>query len=369
MKYLFILLIIVLGGSGCSSDHSESEQERVEGEIERLLHDKMQGSPVPGIQIAVYNPEWAKMIQISKGVKDLNHQRALTNLTKIKVGSITKSFTGIAILLLQQRGIIDLDQPLSNYISVNHLKYGNISVRKLLNMGSGLRGYINDDKDDLIIDTVLEDSDHSYTPEELVNYGFELTDKDGEILENTFHYNNTNYILLGMIIEAVTQKSYAAFIQDDLLNPLELNNSFVPDNNDFSDQVSKGYHFYQGVRTDCSNIDLSYVWSAGGVISTATDLCKWIDAVGTGKIISGVTADYIYQGQKVEEDLSYTSGLINEKDKLWHNGTVLGYHGEMVFLKKRKISIAVLSNGTVGDGADIVKELIDEISDLVEKED
>lgn len=320
---------------------------------------------IPGLQICVRDRNGLEIVKLSLGYADLKAHRPLDQSTQMKIGSNTKSFTAMAVLILAQRGQLELDDPIGRYLDISPLAYRNVTIRQLMNMSSGLRGYINDDAEDHILDRAIAHPAQRIPPRDLVQRAFTLTNQLGRIDDGSFHYANTNYILLGMVIEKVSGVSYADFIRRELLEPFGLRETYVPRDNHYGKRAGKGYHINTSTKTkdDYSALDLSYVWAAGAIISTASDLCRWISLIGTDAVISGEEVAEVHKGLSFTNTAQYTSGLIQEPDYFWHNGTVLGYHGEMRFLKRSRTAIAVLANCTLaGDYMDPVQEIVDEIA-------
>ncbi len=273
----------------------------------------------------------------------------------------------MGILKLVQEGLLDLRDEIGDYVAIQNETYGHITIQQLMNMDSGLKGYINDDDNDSIVNSAITDPARKFTPEELIEHAFTLTDESGMTPEGVFHYTNTNYILLGMVIENVSGMSYSEFVRREITEPLGLSSTYVPIDNNYGSNVSSGYVIDKetGAITDYSALDLSYVWSAGAVISTASDLCKWMTLIGKDNVVSGDALSFVYNGLSVDGTIQYTSGLINEPDRLWHNGTVLGYHGEMCYLKSG-VMIAVLSNcALLHEENDPIQTVMDKIVNMV----
>lgn len=369
MKTHFILFVMLLGllGAGCSNNENATNVID-EDQLRSLVSAKILTYGIPGVQVCIKDQASGKTMKLSLGYANLETRVPLRDSTQIKIGSITKSFTALGILKLAEDGLLNLDDEVGTYLSIENDTYRSITIRQLMNMDSGLRGYLNDDPSSYFVDSVIADPARQFTPGELVEYGFKLTDEQGMTDEGVFHYNNTNYILLGMVIEKVSRTGYAEFIRREIVEPLGLSATYVPTGNAYGDNVSSGYHIDKEDKTteNLSAIDLSYVWSAGAVIATATDLCDWIISVATGKVVAGDMLNWIYSGLPVGETSQYTAGLINEPDRLWHNGTVLGYHGEVCYLKSSHVAVTVLSNCTfAGIDVDPVKEIMNGIIAMI----
>lgn len=369
MKTNFVLFAMLLGllVIGCSNNRTDTNIID-EDQLRSLVSAKILTYGIPGVQVCIKDQATGKTIKLSLGYSNLEARVPLRDTSQIKIGSITKSFTALGILKLAQDGLLNLDDEVGTYLSIENDTYRSITLRQLMNLDSGLRGYLNDDPTLYVVDSVIADPARHFTPGELVEYGFKLTDEQGMTGEGVFHYNNTNYILLGMVIEKVSRTGYAEFIRTEIVEPLGLPATYVPTGNAYGDNVSSGYHIDKEDKTteNLSAIDLSYVWSAGAIISTATDLCDWIISVATGKLVTGDMLNWVYSGVPLGESGQYTAGLMNEPDKLWHNGTVIGYHGEVCYLKNSRIAVAVLSNCTfAGIEGDPVKEIMNGIIAMI----
>ncbi len=368
MKKLLLLLFSAIIISGCSID-SANDTPVSENQLKQIVQTKMNEYGVPGMQVCIKYKN-GRFVNFALGSSNLTNHSAMTSNTQIKIGSMTKSFTAMGILILVQRKLVNLDDEIGKYVNIEEEKFKHITLKQLMNMHSGLRGYINDDDADYIVDEAIANPSRRFKPEELINHGFKITDEQGMTADSIFHYTNTNYILLGMVIEKVSHKTYSDFIRSEIIEPLGLQSTFIPTDNNYGQNVSRGYHLDKtdSSTTDYSDLDLSYVWSAGDIISTAKDISNWISLIGNDKVVSGIAHQYVYNGFIIQGEDQYTAGLLNQRDMLWHNGTVLGYHGEMRYLKATGTAVAVLSNCTIaGAEGDPVKEVIDEITELVSK--
>ncbi len=294
MKKLLLPLLISLIVAGCFVNPKEENKKLIsENELKEIVQPQMDEYGIPGVQVCVKNSFTGETTNLSLGYADMDLKTAMNNQTQIKIGSNTKSFTAIGVLLLVEKGLISLDDEIGKYLNIENENYKHITVHQLMNMHSGFIDYVNDDSTDFIIDKEINNPSYHFMPEELINYAFQLTDEHGKLSSEEFHYTNTNYVLLGMIIEKVSGKSYAEFIKNNILKPYRLNSTYIPGNNNFGSNVSSGYYFNKSDNTieNFSNLDLSYVWSAGGIISTASDLCTWMNLIGTNKILNKILID------------------------------------------------------------------------------
>lgn len=369
MKNIILLVIVTFLSISCGVDPHSTKPAR-QDEIKKAVDEILNDSKIPGIQISVIDNKTGEEIFYSSGFSDFENQIKMTNNAILKIGSITKSFTALSILILADEGKLNLNDSIGLYFNSIEDQFKNITIIELMNMNSGLSCYFNDDNNEYVDNQIEGNHSRYFSPEELMELGLNISKGNGILGKDVFHYNNTNYIMLGIIIEKVSGYNYSDFIKIKITDRLNLNSTFVPENNSYPQNLAEGYYINleNDKITNYTDVDLSYVWSAGALISNASDLCRWISAVASSQIIFGETENYIYNGFKIDEGVHYTSGLLYESmnSKLWHNGTVHGYHGELSYLKDRQIAIAVLSNvNIIGIEKDHVKELMNKIIEIV----
>lgn len=313
----------------------------IEKEIKELFNE----SDVPGVSVYIDSSSFTEPFEINLGYADLETKKHMKSGQQFRVGSITKSFTATAILILKDKGLISLEDSVSKYVDINDKILEKTSIQELMNMSSGIRGYINDDplEDGYIMKHLTRKPREYLSPKELVEHGLELT--NGMQKTPSFHYSNTNYVLLGMIIENVTGKRYEVFIRDEIIKPLKLDSTVVPDDQKTTEDLARGYQNLGFSFQDYTEIHPSYVWSAGNIISSAKDISKWIKSAYLGVLLDEKTRKYLYYGNKLGENVYYTAGLLKEPSRTWHNGEVIGYLSFAVYYPNDDISIAVLTNG------------------------
>ncbi|MCW0214260.1 MAG: beta-lactamase family protein [Pseudonocardia sp.] len=222
--------------------------------------------------------------------------------THFRIASITKTMTSSVIVLLAQEGRLRFSDPISRYVP--DVPNGeNISIAQLLTMRSGLYGYTNDPGFAATLDA---DPAKVWTPQEVLAIAFR---HPPEFPPGTaYDYSNTNYALLGLVVEKVEGKPLDRVFQDRLFGPRGLRQTTLPATTDTSipDPFSHGYMYggsaFALVDTpypadmeaaakagtlapiDYTNQNSSYAWAAGGAVSTADDLATWIRALVDGQV-------------------------------------------------------------------------------------
>ncbi len=336
----------------CSSCGNASFPEAVEKNLDELTTRVMDKHDIPGMVIGVWVPgegTWVK----AKGEADIQTGRPMEQSDKFRIGSITKSFTTTLILQLVDDGMLSLDDKLEKYVS--GIPGGDkITVRQLCNNTSGLFEY-GDDED--LVNTLATDPQKKWTPRELVDVAIshEPYFPPGE----GWHYSNTNFILLGMIIEKVTGKKLADEYQTRIFDELGLDNTSFSDTSEMTGDYSHGYAYEEDDKelVDFTEyLDPSIHWAAGAIVSNLDDLKVWAKALAGGELIS----DAMHKEQLTwvdipgEEGISkYGLGIFDIGGLTGHNGQTPGYQSSMFYLPKKDATIIVLLNSVSEQNLDL----------------
>ena len=239
-----------------------------------LVRAPIEASIYPGISIAVGGPTGLRTAQ-AYGYADVAGHVAMTTDTPLRLASVSKSITAVAIMLLDQKGRISIDKPVSTYVP--RYKYGSqMTVRELLDQTSGIPGRAHGDPilhGDAAITTDEFFAKANATP---------LYAKPG----STFDYANENYYLLATIVQNVGGMKFGDFLQKYLFAPAGMTSTYADDGRS-NPQLALGY--VHRLKTDpllqCPAPDHSNVFGAGGLIGTPTDLVRFDMALLDGKIL------------------------------------------------------------------------------------
>ncbi len=297
-----------------------------------MLNDTIAEFDAPGAAIAIKFTD-GSVFQHSVGVANTTSGELLETGDYFRIGSVTKTFTAVATLLLFQDGLLSLDDTvesilpdLTEFIPM-HGK--GITVRMLLNQTSGLADYVTLPENDRFITAFINNPEQIWRSQDLVARTVEhslLSTPGAE-----FHYSNTNYILLGLMIEKLSSTNYEAFIANRLLQPLEMQHTSVPLGVGFPGKYAHGY--YEKID-DAKLFDYSLqsptaVWSAGNIISTLPDVLIWLESLMRGGLLQSEIKSEQFDFPVNDEGYGYGLGVASIKHALGHNGSVLGYQTQM----------------------------------------
>ena len=256
--------------------------------VQRVLDETVTTGRAPGHTAAVRHGDqtWFG----AAGTADTTTGAARMPDERFRIGSTTKTFTATLLLMLVGEGVLGLDDSVARLLP-GVLDDTRITVRQLLRQTSGLFNYVLDEK--LLADYhgpafLAHRRDH-YSPEELVRIAL----KNPPLFEpgTGWGYSNTNYVLAGMLVERLTGRTYSAQLADRIVGPLGLTGTYLPGH-------ETGIHrphprLYSTLTVpepdaevhDVTELDPSFAWAAGGMVSTLTDLTRFFGALLAGRLL------------------------------------------------------------------------------------
>ncbi|WP_429690533.1 serine hydrolase domain-containing protein [Bacillus mycoides] len=263
-----------------SSSHTSTQRDR--NSVKQAMRDILKFG-IPGI--LAKTSEDGKTWSYAAGVADLRTKKPMETDFRFRIGSVTKTFTATVVFQLAEENRLNLDDSIEKWfpgvIQGNGYDDKQITIRQLLNHTSGIANYTMS-KDFNIMDTKK-----SYTTEELVKMGISMPPDFAP--GKSWSYSNTGYVLLGILIEKVTGNSYAEEIENRIIEPLELANTFLPGNSSVipGTNHARGYIQLDGASEpkDVTYYNPSMGSSAGDMISTADDLNKFFSYLLGGKLL------------------------------------------------------------------------------------
>ncbi|MEV0146585.1 MULTISPECIES: serine hydrolase domain-containing protein [unclassified Nonomuraea] len=256
------------------------------------------------------------------GVRDIEREGPPSPNGYFRIGSVTKTFVATVVLQLVDEGEIQLDDPIDRYLPGLVPGGEQITVRRLLNHTSHLYDYMSEPG----YSTNRWRGDarfRSYQPRELLKVAFAKKLPD----DGKWHYSNTNYVVLGLLVEKLTGHPYGTEVTRRILRPLGLRHTVVPgDRAGLPSPHAKGYEPLPDL-VDATRMNPSLDWAAGEMISTAADLERFMSALLDGKLISRTSLQAMRT--TVETGVGFGYGLGLQAYRL-PCGTVWGHSGELI---------------------------------------
>jgi CubicO group peptidase (beta-lactamase class C family) len=269
--------------------------------------------------------------------------------TAFKIASITKQFTAACVLLLRERGLLDLDDPVSKFLG-DYPSGDKIRIVHLLSHTSGIVEYSNV--------AFLGRANRPFTPEELIKH---FKDKPLRFSPGTkLEYSNSNYILLGAIIERVSGMPYRAFLQKNIFDPLGMRNSSY---GKMQGQAVSYQRLDGREGTPAFPLDASASYASGGVISTVEDLFKWDRALYGEGLLKRESIDLMFKSPYAFSDygLGWRIEKPGRRPIVQHSGSINGGASHIYRDTRRERTIIILSNVQDADITTLRAKVLEEL--------
>jgi D-alanyl-D-alanine carboxypeptidase len=308
------------------------------------------GATLPGIQAAIVFPDGSTWTGQS-GVGVITTAAPVTADTLFSVASITKTFVATLALRLAGRGTIGLDDPLSRYVP-SYPNAAAITLRELLSHTSGIHDLFTSPG---MSDDILANPSRIWTPQEVLARIGKPYFAPGK----GYYYSNTNYVLLGLVVEKATRKNLAALVREEFLTPLGLSHTFVQTEERTVGVVAHGYNGSAAKPVDLSigqtmvpfTSEVTACSSACAIVSSAQDLARWASALyGGGVLDNAEMASMLDTTAALPYPSFIPRGLGAEVINLggriaWgHRGHLDGFDGAMMYMPESGLTIVVQAN-------------------------
>jgi D-alanyl-D-alanine carboxypeptidase len=310
--------------------------------LDRAIPAAMQRASIPGAIVGVWQDGREPYVR-AFGVRDTATREPMTADLYMRIGSVTKTFTITAILMLADQGRLGLDDPIDRYVP--GVPGGDqITLRQLAAMRSGLFDYSGP-----LIQELERNPGRQWTPRELLAISFRhpLQFPPG----SRFDYNNTNTILLGEVVEKVSGQPIDRFIAQSILGPQGLTRTLYPAGAEFPSPHARGYRkLADGRIVDATDWNPSWGGAAGQMISTLDDLRTWARDLALGTLISPAMKrerERFLPAPEEGEGVLYGLALENDNGWVGHNGNVLSYMAFPYYLPAERMTMVVLVNSGV----------------------
>ncbi|MFC3688760.1 serine hydrolase domain-containing protein [Aquipuribacter hungaricus] len=295
--------------------------------------DALVESGFPGVLATATDPDGAERT-LTAGTGDVETGDPVPEDGEVRIGSNTKTFTATVVLQLVDEGRVDLDAPVEQYlpglVRAEGVDASVVTVRHLLQHTSGLPEYTTAVAEDVV---ALRDSYRS--PRDLLDLALQqpVQFAPGE----RWGYSNTNYLLLGLLVERVTQRTLAEQVTERIVEPLGLERTYFPQpgERELRGEHPRGYHSDpDGGLLDITELDPSWGWAAGAMVSTPGELSEFMLALVDGELLEPETLEQMMTTVPQDDPFSpgsgYGLGLISYPlscgGEVWgHGGDIHGY--------------------------------------------
>lgn len=331
---------------------TRAQRARVVATIDSLATAFVADGPVAGVSVAVVKGRDTILMK-GYGLADIENEVPASATTVYRIGSITKQFTSAAIMRLVDEGKLSLDDTLGKMLPSVAPAWQGVTLRRLLNHTSGIRSYTSIGRrwqsrwrEDMLPDTIVG----------LVR-GDTLDFKPGA----QWRYNNTGYVLLGMIIERASGKPYATYLEDAFYKPLGLSQTYYCSQKPIIKHRAQGYDRAGRQLLNTEYLSMTQPFSAGALCSTVGDLVAWQRALVGGRIVrptsyvAMTTPEALTDGKPITYGFGLGVGTLEKHRKVSHGGGINGFITDLVYYPDDTLHVVVLANtspsnpGRLGD--------------------
>jgi len=358
--YVSFSLLAAASAIGCLSGQPSAQREaaQLQAVLQTRLEELYTESGAPGVNVGIVLGD-GTAFGLAAGFADTTLGVPMEPTSRLMQGSVGKTYVSAVAMQLVHEGLLDLDAKVSSYLGqkpwFNRLpNHSDVTVRHLMSHTSGITRYEFVDR---FISDLGAAPDKVWQPEELLSYVFDteapFTSGDG------WEYSDTNYIILGMIIELLTGNTYYDEMRRRILQPLELQNTVPTDTR----RVPGLVQGYAGVENlfrvpDAVIVDGQFAinpqfeWTGGGIASTTEDLARWAKALYEGRVFDESMLPILLEGvpARLGPDTQYGLGVIIKPTPLgisWgHSGFFPGYLTEMAYFPDHGVAVAVQVNSS-----------------------
>ncbi len=305
--------------------------------IDAFIELQMSLKKIHGLALAITHKD--KIFHI-RGFGFAEKDRKVTPQTPFYIGSLSKSFTSLAIMQLSEAGKIDIDAPVKKYLTWFEAgdpdKSDLITVRHLLNQTSGLSKKITED---LPINATMEDAVRA------LRYS-----KPSDPPGTKFHYFNLNFVVLGVLVEKVSGISYTEYVQKHILEPLEMKNTFFSEESAKKAGLAQGHNVFFGFQEAGEQPFIPYLIPAGFIISTAEDLSHYMICQNNKgyykniRILSESGISEIHRPVINSYAMGWYSLMRLNRRVIHHPGNNAFFHTEALMLPEEGYSVIMLIN-------------------------
>lgn len=311
--------------------------------IDQFVEARWRETSSPGLAYAIVRD--GAMVH-ARGIGSADSATPVTPATSFGIGSMTKSFTALAVMQLVDAGMVELDAPVRRYLPAfrvaDEAASERITVRQLLNQTSGLPMYAAFwEPPSGTSGDVLEQRVRALAT-------VQLHAEPG----TTYQYSNANFDIAGLLVQTVSRQSFAAYVAEAILTPLRMTNSFFPTGAERPDAVAQGYQDWVGLALPSDDVFGEAMWPTGGLHSSVNDMARYLAAQldagrSSNPLLAPESFAALHRASGVggsDYALGWDTAVIAGVPVVEHNGVSPAFHSSMLFVPERGVGVVVLSN-------------------------
>jgi D-alanyl-D-alanine carboxypeptidase len=319
------------------------------GRLDSLARAWIASAPAAGATVAVVKGSDTLLLQ-AYGERNRETHVPATTGTVYRIGSVTKQFTSAAIMQLVEQGRMALTDPVTKYLP-QYPQWSGVTIRHLLNHTSGIHSYTSNRS---WADTWAQE----LTPAQIVAF----VEKDTLDFSTGagWRYNNTGYVLLGMVLEKVTGQPYAEYMRSRFFTPLGMRSASYCPTTPTDSAYAAGYDLRNGAVQPTRLLNMSHPYAAGALCMSVPDYLRWQAALTGGRVVKPATyalmsaSDTLLNGKPTAYGFGLAPSAAGAHRGVTHNGAVNGFNAEQTWYPDDSLRVVVFTN-TVGAGSGMLE--------------
>ncbi len=349
---LALALALLEFGSACTSAAPHDGADLVR-RLDAAASQAIARGPQPGASVAVAR-DGVTLLAKGYGVADVSKGVAARPDTVYGIGSITKQFTAAAILDLAERGRLRVDDDVAKFLPDYPTQGRDLTLRHLLTHTSGIANYTDDPRyGPLSLSSATR-------PDVMALFAGKSDFAPG----TSWAYSNSNYFLLGLVIEQVSGRPYDAYLEDEIFGPLGMADTGLCPDRPSGDQQARGYDVISGKSVDAMAVNMAHAFAAGALCSTVEDLVRWNNALHGGRFLTPASYELMTAPVALDGGRAFPYGfglMLDDRGgslSFDHGGSVAGFSSSLTFRTADRTTIAVLTNTGGPAGAEVVDKIM-----------
>jgi CubicO group peptidase (beta-lactamase class C family) len=339
----FLLGLAALAASARAQGGGRGDDSALAAAVDAIAADALRGLPLPGLSVAV--ARGGRMV-LAKGYgfADLERKVPATAETVYQLGSVSKQFTAAAVMRLVEQGKVKLDDPLTKFLPDYPTHGHRPLVHHLLHQTSGIREFFTIKG----FDEMESGPPERYSRQDLID----LFKREPFVFApgERWAYSNSNYTLLGLIVERVSGRTFEQYLQETFFRPLGLTATHSCGTRGAGGLFAKGYMPGEGGFAPAPPVNMNTAVGDGGLCSNVLDLVGWTRALTTGRALGRssyarmVTPERVRRGYRPDYGYGLSLVPLDGRRRVGHNGDITGFMSALAHYPDADLTAAVLTN-------------------------
>jgi len=339
----FLLGLAAFAASASAQHGRRGAAPSLEAAVDQIAAAALGERNIPGLSIAVARGSRTVLAK-GYGFADLKGRVPASPDTIYQIGSVSKQFTAAAVMRLVERGKVGLDDPLTKYLPDYPTRGHRALIRHLLHQTSGIREFFTVKG----FDEMESGSPEKYSRQDLVD----LFKREPFVFApgERWAYSNSNYTLLGLVIEKASGLTYEQYLQETFFRPLGLTATHSCGARPTGERFARGYVPGEGALAPAPPVNMNTAVGDGGLCSSVLDLLTWTRALTTGRAVSRNSYGRMVAPERVRRgyrpDYGYGLSLVplDGRRRVGHNGDITGFMSALAYYPDADLTVAVLTN-------------------------